>query len=225
MSVRRRRFLGATVALAVMLVAAAAVRQGEPPHHAFRIVFGLRDKEPTDWSVQVTVADGTVKALAGWRFEGKADAVKDTNAWTCGTHNGIAPEKRYPVQDADGKPKGKAILEPWPNGIHLTVQGTAPTVTLKLPKGEVKFAAADVRTGEPKTFLGGQVRVERLPAVSVPRPAAPFKPKADYPVQDDYPAFWVRYKSGKHYLAWVAYHKGQDRVLLAERDGADGNLS
>ena len=139
----RRRFLGAAVALAVMLVAAAAVRQGEPPSHTFRIIFGLRDKEPTDWSGQVTVADGRVKALAGWRFEAKTDAVKDTNAWSCGTHNGIAPEKRYPVQDADGKPKGKAALQPWPKGIHLFVEGATPTVTLKLPKGEVKFAAAE----------------------------------------------------------------------------------
>src|SRR5262249_56820204 len=120
---------------------------------------------------------------------------------------------------ADGKPKGKADEIPWPNGIHLAVKGAAPLVSLKLPQGEVKFAAADVRLGEPKTFLDGQVRVERLPAVSAPRPAAPFKPKLPSPPQGDYPAFWVRYKTGKHYLAWVSYHKENDRVLLAQRDG------
>ncbi len=225
MSVRGRRLLGASTALAIMLVAAAAVRQGPTPRHAFRVVFGLRDKQPTDWSGHATVADGWLKAVAGWRFEGKGDRLKGGNAWTCVTHSGIAPEQRYPVQDASGKPKRKAVLAPWPSGIHVFVEGAAPTVTLKLPKGEVKFAAADVRLGEPKHFLDGQVRVERLPAVSVPRPAAPFKPKADYPVQDDYPAFWVRYKSGKHYLAWVAYHKAKDRVLLCERDGPDGKWS
>ncbi len=225
MSIRRRRFLGASVALAVMLVVAAAVRQGEPPQHSFRVVFGLRDKQPTDWSGHVSVADGTVTALTGWRFSAKADSVTGKDAWKCGTHNGIAPEQRYPVQAYNGKPKGKAVLAPWPNGVHLTVQGKTPTITLTLPKGEVKFTAAEVRTGEPKLFFDGQVRVERLPVVSVPRPAAPFKPKAEYPVQDDYPAFWVRYKSGKHYLAWVAYHKNKDRVLLAERTGADGNWS
>src|SRR5262249_16512503 len=44
-------------------------------------------------------------------------------------------------------------------------------------------------------------------------------------VQDDYPAFWVHYKSGKQYLAWVAYHKAKDRVLLIERDGPEGAWS
>jgi hypothetical protein len=225
MSVRRRRLLVAAVALAVMLLAAAAVRQGEQPRHSFRVVFGLADKKPADWSGQVAVAGGEVTALSGWRFQGKKDSVKDKSAWICGTHDGIAPEKRYPVQDAAGKPKGKAPLEPWPVGIELTVQGANPTLTLTLPKGELKFTAAEVRMGEPKTFLDGQVRVERLPSLSILRPAAPFKAKAPSPVQDDYPAFWVRYKSGKHYLAWVAYHQEKDRVLLAERDGPEGKWS
>ena len=96
-------------------------------------------------------------------------------------------------------------------------------MTLTLPAGDVKFAAGDVPLGEPKSFLDGQVRVERLPATSVLRP--PAEPKAEDAVQDDYPAFWVRYKTGKHYLAWVAYQKEKDRVLLAERDGPDGDWS
>lgn len=44
-------------------------------------------------------------------------------------------------------------------------------------------------------------------------------------MQDDYPAFWVRYKTGKQYLAWVAYRQQKDRVLLVERDGPDGAWS
>ena len=126
------------------------------------------------------------------------------------------------ARPAAGKPQPPPE-EPWPNGVVLTVRGAAPTVTLTLPAGEVKFTAGDVPLGEPKTFLDGQVRVERLPATSVLRP--PADPKADAPVQDDYPAFWVRYKTGKQYLAWVAYQKEKDRVLLAERDGPDGDWS
>ena len=45
---------------------------------------------------------------------------------------------------------------------------------------------------KPLTFLDGDVRVERLPETTLPRPAAP--PKAADPYQDDYPAFWVHYK-------------------------------
>jgi hypothetical protein len=218
----RRRVFAVAVSLAVMFAAVAAMRRGAAPLHTFRVVLGLHDKEPSDWSGQVAVADGEVTALAGWRFE-EQDAVRGTTAWKCNTRNYIAPEKRYPLQPgAGGKPR-EAPLQPWPNGVTLTVRGAAPTVTLTLPKGEVKFKADALLLGEPKTFLDGQVRVERMPAASVLRPPAP--PNAAKAVQDDYPAFWVRYKTGKHYLAWVAYQQEKDRVLLVERDGPDGKWS
>ena len=108
-------------------------------------------------------------SLTGWRFEGKEDTIDAKKGWTCSTHDGIAPEKRYAIQDFEGKAKYKPEEQPWPNGVHLTVQGAAPTVTLKLTKGDVKFAAADIRLGEPKTFLDGQVRIERLPEIKAPR--------------------------------------------------------
>src|SRR6059058_1474296 len=112
-----RRWLCALLALTVMAVAVAAVRQQPPRRHAFRVVFGLRGKESSDWSGQAAVADGTLVALAGWRFE-KGDAVKGEAAWKCRTHDEIAPERRYPVQAYDGKPKGKAVLAPWANGVQ-----------------------------------------------------------------------------------------------------------
>ncbi|HKB40435.1 MAG TPA: hypothetical protein VKD72_28660, partial [Gemmataceae bacterium] len=90
MSLRTRRVLGGLAALAVMAVVAAAVRQQEPPRHAFRVVVGLKDKEPTDWSGKVEIQGGELASLAGWRFEGKEDAVSGA-AWTCKTHNNIAP--------------------------------------------------------------------------------------------------------------------------------------
>ncbi|HEV3262726.1 MAG TPA: hypothetical protein VG013_38175, partial [Gemmataceae bacterium] len=218
---RRRRFWTAVVCLAVMVVIAAAVRKREPPVLTFRVTFGLQDREPRDWSGQVAVKGGEVTELTGWRFEDK-DAVDGTSGWKCRTHDLIAPEQRYPVTPAKGKAK-RAPLQPWPNGVTIRVRGSAPEVTVTLARGEVKFEAAKLLLGEPKTFLDGQVRVEQLPATRALRPPAPVR--AVHPVQDDYPAFWVRYKTGKHYLAWVAYQDRKDRVLLAERDGADGEWS
>ena len=55
------------------------------------------------------------------------------------------------------------------------------------------------------------------------RPGDP--PNADNAVQDDYPTFWVHYKSGKQYLAWVSYQNEKDRILLAEREGPTGKWS
>ena len=218
---RRRRPLIVTAAVMALVTLAAAVRQGEPPPHTFRVTLGLKDKEPADWSGQVSVAGGEVAEIVGWRFEDR-DAVQDVSGWKCQTHDYIAPGLRNPTLPAAGKPK-PAPREPWPNGVTLTVRGAAPAVTIKLPKGEFQFKAAGVLLGEPLTFLDGQVRVERLPPSGGPR--GPAAAKAEAPYQDDYPAFWVRYRTGKHYLAWVAYQDKKDRVLLAERDGPDGRWS
>jgi hypothetical protein len=217
----QRRLTAAGFALIVMAVAVAAMRQVEPTLHTFRITLGIHDKEPADWSGQVAVVGGEVTALTGWRFEDK-DAIQGTS-WKCRTRSYIAPESRFPIQPAEGKPKKPAVLQPWPNGVTLAVRGAAPTVTLKLPKGEVKFQAGDVPLGEAKDFLDGSVRVHRLPETTMLRPPAP--PNTVNPVEDDYPAFWVRWRTGKHYLAWTAYQKAKDRVLLAERDGPNGKWS
>jgi hypothetical protein len=215
-------FLAAAVAAAMVLVVVAMGPKGDPPEYTFRVSFGYKDKKPTAWDGSVAVADGEVVAVEGWRFEGK-DAVKEKTTWKCTTHNHIAPEHRYAVTNASGKLRTPPTEQPWPNGITLIVRGSAPAVTVTLPKGKVTFKPADVLLGEPKTVLDGQARVERLPATSVLRPAAPLR--AQDPVQDDYPAFWVRYKTGKHYLTWVAYQKERDRVLLVERDGPSGKWS
>jgi hypothetical protein len=221
MSIRKNSLL-ACLALSVMILAGIAMQAPQEPLHRFRVVLGLTDRQPTDWSGHVAVEGGEITALSGWRFE-QGDVVTSKNAWKCRTRNQIAPTHRYPVLDHAGKPKGQAVFAPWPNGVHMTVQGAAATLALKLPAGTVEFAARDVRMGEPKSFLNGKVRIERLPDTVLVREAAPHK--ATDPVQDDYPAFWVHYKSGKQYLAWVAYHKEKDRVLLVEREGPNGSWS
>src|SRR6516164_1003924 len=96
MSTSRRRLLLAGFALGVMLVSALA-RQERPVSLAtFRVVLGLGDKQPADWSGQVMVEGGEATALSGWRFA-PGDAVKGTVAWKCRTQNEIAPLERYPV--------------------------------------------------------------------------------------------------------------------------------
>jgi hypothetical protein len=218
MSTQIRRYAVAAFAVVGMIVVAASQRQSEMPRHLFRITFGLQDKKSTDWSGKVEISGGEVVAIDGWRFEEK-DAVEGTRGWKCRTHERIAPGERFPLEDAEGKVK-PVPKTPWPNGVTLTVRGEAPALTVALPTGEIRFKSEEILLGESKTFLDGQVRVERLPDTSVLRPAA--GPKAAYPVQDDYPAFWVRYKTGKQYLAWVAYRQEKDRVLFSERDGSEG---
>src|SRR5262249_55925907 len=185
------------ITVVLMVLIAASQKQTEPPRHLFRVTFGLKDKKSTDWSGKVEITGGEIASITGWRFEEK-DAVDGVRGWKCRTHNLIAPGERFPL----APPSGKATPppeQPWPNGVTLIVRGESPTVTVTLQAGEIKFQTEEVLLGEAKTYLDGQVRVERLPATSVVRPAA--EPKAEDPVQDDYPAFWVRYKTGKQYLA------------------------
>lgn len=221
MFARVRRYAVAVVAIVLMVVVAASQKQAEPQRHLFRLTFGLKDKKSTEWSGKVEITGGEIASITGWRFEEK-DAVDGVVGWKCRTHANIAPGERFPLEDASGK-MTSTPQQPWPNGVTLAVRGESPTLTIALPAGEIKFASGDISLGEPRTYLDGQVRVERLPQTSVLRPAA--LPKAQNPVQDDYPAFWVRYKTGKQYLAWVAYRQEKDRVLLVERDGPDGAWS
>jgi hypothetical protein len=203
----------------ILATAAFALQAPETPVRTFRVLLGIGDKKPSDWGGTIAVAGGAVVAIEGWHFEGD-DKVDGIKGWSCQTRDYIAFDRRSPVQLADGKPRFKEPVQPWPNGVTITVQGNAPKVTLKLAQGEVKFDAAQLKTGEPLMALGGRVKIENMPRTSVLRPA-PAK-MTDNAVQDDYPAFWVHYQSGKQFLAWVAYQNEKDRVLLAERDGPDG---
>lgn len=222
MSRRIRRIVMASLALGLMVLAAAAMQRGDGTTQAFHVVCGLRDQQPTDWSGQVEVTGGEVAALAGWRFEGK-DTIDGATGWKCRTQEYIVPGQRFPWNPPPGKTAKPPDRKPWPKGIDLAVRGATPGVTLKFAQGMVKFTPSDIALGEPKTFLDGQVRVERVPAVALLR-GSPAE-KQIQPVQDDYPAFWVRYKTGKQYLAWLAYQGEKDSVLLTERDGPEGKWS
>jgi hypothetical protein len=197
------------------------MRPQKASRHLFRVMLGVGGKEVQDWSGEVAVAGGEVTALGGWHFEGK-DQVLGVRAWRCRTHNSLPTGARYPLDPATGQAPVVA-LQPAPVGIDMEVRGKAPVVALTLGQDELKFAAADVLLGNSKPFLGGSVQVERLPEVTQLRPPAPGASQNAH--QDDYPAFWIRYKTGIQYLAWVEYLKEKDRVLLAQRQGFDGNWS
>jgi hypothetical protein len=177
MSARARCFTAALIALAVMIVVAASQKREEPPRHLFRLVLGLKDTKPDDWSGEVEVEGGQVIALTGWRFEEK-DAVDGVRGWKCRTHNNIAPDERVPLTLASGKTP-VALKQPWPNGVTLTVRGANPTLTIKLKAGDIKFKAEAIFLGEAKTFLDEQVHVERMP-----------EPLCITTAAYDWPAWW-----------------------------------
>jgi hypothetical protein len=216
--VQRLALVGAAT---VVLCALAAMQGNESAEQTFLITFGLQDQVGTDWSGRVSVRGGEAARLAGWAFEDK-DTVEGKGAWKCRTHAHIAPKARFPLVPPSNQ-EPAAPMQPWPNGVVLTVRGADPAVTVTLAQGEIKFQAGALLLGAPQTFLDGRVRIERLPETRQLRPAQPGPTEGAR--QDDYPAFWVRYKTGVQYLAWVAYHQRHDRVLLVERNGPEGAWS
>ena len=132
---------------------------------------------PLPWSLDLVFVSSAcrqhIQPLPA-RNDGK-DSIESKTAWTCSTHNGIAPEKRYPIQDFADKPKGKVELTPWANGIQVGgVKGPKATLTLTFADRRTAIVdLAKVSTGDPLTLLDGEVRVERLPEVTrVARPGA-----------------------------------------------------
>ncbi len=225
MKPRVRRLVGMILAAGILLGIVAAQKRAKPAVHVFQITLGLKDQQPSDWSGKVEVVGGEVQSLEGWRFEEKDQITsrkRERAEWRCGTHLYIAPGERYRLE-TPGQPASKVKMQPWPNGVTLTLKGDQPQATLTLAQGKIAFKADEIQLGEPKTFLNDQVRIERLPEVSVLRP--PAGPKEMNPRQDDYPALWIDQKTNRHYLAWVCYQNAKDRILLAERDGPDGDWS
>ena len=95
-----RRLLLSLIALAVLTVI-AAMRAEKTSQQSFRVTFGNGDKEPTDWSGTVSVNEGAVQSLTGWRFQDR-DRVEGLTAWHCRTHSALAPGARYPLTPAKG---------------------------------------------------------------------------------------------------------------------------
>jgi hypothetical protein len=217
-----KRFHLFVVCLFLMIgVAVAALKQEDQPTQRFRIVFGLRDRKSTDWTATLSVAGGQVESLAGWRF-GERDAILGVGGWQCRTHEYPAPDQRVAIKPAEGMEKAP-IEKPFASGVDLVLKGDDAKVNVRFRQGELSFSIRDIKLGEPLGYLDGQVAVERLPVMSIFRPAQLGGSRNAR--QDDYPAFWVQYRTGIQFLAWVVYQHEKDRIFLAKRQGPDGAWS
>lgn len=126
-----------------------------PDGMAFRILFGLLDKEPSSWNGQVTVASGKVLNIQGWRFSGN-DSTNGESEWRLSTRRGLAPSGAAPGTLGP-------MLE---NGIILTISGEDPSaqVSIHTGKGSFSFRPRDIAWGSGSFFLDKQVRVDRVAA-------------------------------------------------------------
>jgi hypothetical protein len=214
---RRGAAAGITLAFVTLI---AAMRPTSEPSRTFQITLGLNDQKPTAWDARVKVSGGEITSLSGWRFEDD-DATNGVTGWKCSTHEYHIPQ---PYQSGPYRTgvDAQQPTEIWPNGVILRVRGAAPTVTVEFKQGNIEFSAVQ-EIGSTTQHLHGQVEVQRLPEVSILRPAE--LGGAENSRQDDYPDFCVSRVDDRQYLAWVTYQHRADRVFLSERHGGDGPWS
>ncbi|RLE44426.1 hypothetical protein DRJ22_05940, partial [Candidatus Woesearchaeota archaeon] len=157
--------------------------------------FGYGDKQPTDWSGEVTVKPGRIVKLEGWRFNPE-DSIEG-NKWEAHTHVFIP---RFGLRK-HGKGMEKPRLRIMENGVFVTMVGAADDsrILVKTAQGNFDFLLSDIPYGKPKVFLDGRARVERVPACSMVVSA---------PTEDDYPSAVVT-KDGTICVAYIAFKHGE----------------
>ncbi len=199
---RRSLALG-LVLLGVSGLSAALARPqaGNPPKLdpdavAVRLLLGIGDEEPRPWNGRVTLSEGEILRVEGYRFR-EGDAITGPDAWKAQSHlirnlpNNRALTRRSPQQIAKG---------PSTYGNYVTANGVV--VTLKAPdsavlnveteNGNFKVPLASLANGSIERYLKGQAEAQRVP---------PYIPLVEGPNQDDFPSAAADAQGN----AWVAY--------------------
>ncbi len=215
-----RRFLWSAAlplaAVAIYLAAgpARSVRAQEDPLPAvemaagIRVVLGLGDAEPTDWSGSV---EDNVRALVGGR--------RESRSWKL-------ESKSSPLKLAGGG-KAPRVL---PASLLFVSRAFPETLRARTAQGEFSFDPDDVRLGVDMERLDGRVRLERrAPAVRIGRTGVEEDFVAAAAGADG--ALWLAYtvyESGRALDAAAAldgsfdsveFDGNGDRVMLAKRTG------
>jgi hypothetical protein len=162
---------------------------------ALRIRFGLKDKQPTDWSGSITPVSGKVESIRGWRWV-QGD-VAEGNNFTVGTRRGQAQgaAQRRRAQQGQQQPMQD-------NGIIVTLSGVKPNdvITFDAKPGKFAFKLSDLPLGQKKLELDGSLALERVPAA---------EEVVKSPEEDDYPAA-ANAKDGTLYVAYLSFKHGED---------------
>ncbi len=171
---------------------------------AFRVTMGLGDKTATNWSGAVTFENASQIHVEGWRFLEPDRLSGDESTWRWKMTSEATALRAYQTQLLPADPPTSY------KGLIVRGRGEQARLRFETAQGALAFSAAEAPFGERRSFLGGRVTVERLPA-SVLLSARPR--------QDDYPSMAVA-PDGAVWAAWMSYHDGRDGILLARmKDG------
>ena len=141
-----------------------------------RVRFGVGDREPAVWDGSVTVTDGKLLHIDGWRFQ-QTDTVADAGSWKAQTRRGAARRTNNPRQ-ANPNRNNAPVMD---NGVLLAIDDVKPTtrITIKTKQGDFEFALSDVAIDKSIQSLGKRIEIERTAStISI----------ASTPTDDDFPA-------------------------------------
>ena len=164
----------------------------------FRVRFGMKDTEPTDWSGSIKVTPGRVVSIRGWRWTSSDSATGDS--WTVATRRLIAMDS---VQ-AKKVREGKLTMPIGDNGVIITLADTEPSseieITFTGKPDPAKFKLSAIPYGQRFQRWQNAIEIERCPTAA---------PLAETDADEDYPAAAVA-KDGTVYVAYVAFTRGSD---------------
>ena len=176
-------------------------RPESEPNLALRIVFGLEDTEPTDWSGTATSSTGKVSGIEGWHFSSD-DKIEGKQSWRCST------KKPLPTPPNFNHPREFRLAPPYPfDLVGVVIRLSVPTgakLTVDTASGSITLVPDELRYGTTLKVLGGKARVERVPVASR---------ITDSSREDDFPALTYS-RDGKLWLAWIGYADDSDQVFL-----------
>ena len=218
------RRLTVLLSLVVALLAAETLRAAQPakrpamPNANFtvRILFGVTDKEPADWSGSVTAQACKVAFARGWHFNA-AMQMTGPAAWKCATWFG--PEPRRAGFDAHLPDLQREFVRP---GVLVDVSAAGntlagATLAVTTPRGSFEVKLSELGWGATKTFLDGAVEVLRVPTT--------LKPASDPAAEEDYPSIAMPRKNAGPMHVWLAYqsYAGKaDQIFVRRSRGAGG---
>src|SRR5437867_1841138 len=175
-----------------------------------RIVFGDTQTATRVYDGGLSLSQGSVVRLLPFRLF-RDDAIAPDNSWKI-TLNRIQLDNR------NGRPNsvagGAAAQNIVPAGFTAVLAAPeSARVVARTAQGNFDFALAEIPYGRVRTFLDGDVSVERVPTVSRMN-------DRETGEQHDYPAL-LETRSGGVWMAWQAYKDRGDHIYVRRR-ASDG---
>ncbi|MCP5118864.1 MAG: hypothetical protein GY953_49255, partial [bacterium] len=213
----RRKTILFVLLLSIALLVALVVHGQSPPlpslarsefpvdranEAMFLVSFGHQTGQPADWSGAVSVKQGKLETLGGYKFDAE-DEVIQPNRWRV-VRRVVKKPLRKSIYYRDGYGGDPTV------GVVITLLAEAGcAVDVTTTRGDFGFEPAGMRVGDRLTALDGEAVVTRLP---VTRRIGSTWWSDDYPslASDSKGALWV---------VWTGYHAERDEVGLRHYQG------